>query len=58
MVTYEQIRFCEIKSDLSFYALFGMKEESVFTIGRIENKTQFPRPNRCVAAERTTEYEL
>lgn len=34
------------------------KGESIFIAGRIANKTQFLRPNRCVAAERTTEYEL
>lgn len=34
------------------------KGESIFIAGRIENKNQFLRPNRCVAAERTTEYEL
>ena len=37
----------------------GMKkEESIFTTGSIESKAQFLRPNRCMAAERTTEYEL
>lgn len=34
------------------------KGESIFIAGRIANKTQFLRPNCCVAAERTTEYEL
>ena len=34
------------------------KGESIFIAGRIANKTQFLRPNRCVAAERTTKYEL
>ena len=34
------------------------KRESIFIAGRIANKTQFLRPNRCVAAERTTEYKL
>ena len=51
--------FNEIKVEFEpSCAILAWKGESIFIAGRIANKTQFLRPNRCVAAERTTEYEL
>ena len=44
------------KVEFEFLCAFGMKEESIFTIGRIANKIQFLRLNRCAAAERTTQF--
>lgn len=53
-----RVRIFILVSLLCEFVTFRRKKgESIFIAGRIANKTQFLRPNRCVAAERTTEYE-
>ena len=54
------IRFIEIKSDSDDCAIFDAekKKKAIFTTGRIKSETVFLRPDRCMTAERTTEYGL